>query len=48
MTQVAMSPGAAALMLFGAFFFLIVLRVPVAFALGLACLPILLIEPQTR
>ena len=28
------------------FFVLIALRVPVAFALGLACLPILLIEPR--
>src|SRR5437899_11240701 len=44
MTQAAMSPGMAALVLFGSFFFLIVLRVPVAFALGLACLPPLLFE----
>ncbi len=36
----------AALVLFGAFFILIVLRVPVAFALGLACLPPLLFEPR--
>ena len=46
MTQVAMSPGTAALVLFGAFFVLIALRVPVAFALGLACLPPLLFEER--
>ena len=40
------TPGVAALILFGVFFTLMVLRVPVAFALGLACLPILLIEPR--
>ena len=39
-----MSPGMAALVLFGSFFFLIALRVPVAFALGLACLPPLVFE----
>src|SRR2546430_513202 len=44
MTQAAMSPGMAALVLFGSFFFLIALRVPVAFALGLACLPPLIFE----
>ena len=32
--------------LFGTFFVLMVLRVPVAFALGLACLPVLFIEPR--
>jgi type IV secretory pathway VirB2 component (pilin) len=32
--------------LFGVFFTLMFLRVPIAFALGLACLPILLIEPR--
>src|SRR4249920_376517 len=41
-----MSAGAAALVLFGAFFLLIALRVPVAFALGLACLPPLLFDPR--
>ena len=41
-----MSPGQAALVLFGAFFVLIALRVPVAFALGLACLPPLLFEQR--
>jgi hypothetical protein len=37
MTQAAMTPGTAALLLFGSFFTLIALRVPVAVALGLAC-----------
>ena len=46
MTQAALSPGMASLVLFGSFFFLIVLRVPVAFALGLACLPVLLFEDR--
>ena len=46
MTAVALSPGMAALVLFGGFFFLLVMRVPVAFSLGLACLPILVIEPR--
>ena len=36
----------AAMWLFGAFFLLMILRVPVAFALGLACLPMLFIEPR--
>jgi tripartite ATP-independent transporter DctM subunit len=38
--------GPAAAILFGGFFLLLVLRVPVAFALGLSCLPILAIEPR--
>jgi tripartite ATP-independent transporter DctM subunit len=38
--------GSAAAILFGIFFTLLVLRVPVAVSLGLACLPILLIEPR--
>ena len=42
----SLTPGMAAIVLFGGFFLLIVLRVPVAFALGLACLPILLLEPR--
>jgi tripartite ATP-independent transporter DctM subunit len=47
MSAVALSAGQAALILFGGFFTLLFLfRVPVAFALGLACLPILLIEPR--
>ncbi|MCO6419820.1 TRAP transporter large permease [Siccirubricoccus sp. KC 17139] len=41
-----LSPGEAASILFGIFFLLLVLRVPVAVSLGLACLPILLIEPR--
>ncbi len=46
MMSAAMSPGMASLVLFGGFFLLLVLRVPVAFSLGLACLPILIIEPR--
>ncbi len=46
MTGAALTPGIAALWLFGGFFLLLVLRVPVAFALGLACLPVLIIEPR--
>src|SRR5213082_240584 len=41
-----LSPGQAAMVLFGTFVGLLVIRVPVAFALGLACVPILLIEPH--
>ena len=41
-----LSAGEASLILFGLFFTLLALRVPVAFALGLACLPILIIEPR--
>jgi tripartite ATP-independent transporter DctM subunit len=39
-----LSPAEAALCLFGAFFALMLLRVPVAFALGLACVPMYIIE----
>ena len=46
MTGAVLSPGVAALILFGMFFLMMFLRVPVAFALGLACLPILMIEPH--
>jgi tripartite ATP-independent transporter DctM subunit len=46
MTGAVLSPGEAVLILFGLFFLLMFLRVPVAFALGLACLPILIIEPR--
>jgi len=46
MTSVALTPAMAALALFGVFFLLLVARVPVAFALGLACLPILIVEPR--
>lgn len=42
----ALTPALAALVLFGAFFGLMALRVPIAFALGLACLPVVLIEPR--
>jgi hypothetical protein len=41
-----MSPGEVALILFGTFGVLIILRVPVAFALGLACLPIMAFNPR--
>jgi len=41
-----LSPGTASIVLFLVFFVLMALRVPVAFALGLACLPMLLIEPR--
>ncbi|HVL56149.1 MAG TPA: TRAP transporter large permease [Burkholderiaceae bacterium] len=42
----AVSPAAAAAVLFGVFFTLLFLRVPVAVSLGLACLPLLLAEPH--
>src|SRR5437868_8157589 len=41
-----MTPGNAALMVFGVFFILLALRVPVAFSLGLACLPVVLQEDR--
>ena len=41
-----LTPTVAALWLFGGFFLLMILRVPVAFALGRACLPVLIIEPR--
>jgi tripartite ATP-independent transporter DctM subunit len=46
MTGAVLSPATATWILFGVFFTLMALRVPVAFALGLACLPILVIEPR--
>ena len=46
MTGATLTPAVAALWLFGGFFLLMILRVPVAFALGLACLPVLVIEPR--
>src|SRR6186713_3373747 len=46
MTGIAFTPGIAAAILFGVFFALLILRVPVAFALGLSCLPILILEPR--
>jgi len=42
----ALSPALAALVLFGVFFALMALRVPIAFALGLASLPVMLFEPR--
>ena len=46
MTSVTLTPGMAALMLFGVFFALLIARVPVAFALGLASLPVLILEDR--
>src|SRR5881394_966400 len=46
MTSAALSPAMAALALFGVFAVLLIARVPVAFALGLACMPIFIIEPR--
>ncbi|MFY7963137.1 MAG: TRAP transporter large permease subunit, partial [Elsteraceae bacterium] len=46
MTGSVLSSGEAAGILFGCFFLGLFLRIPVAFALGLACLPILIIEPR--
>jgi len=41
-----LAPGEAAWILFGGFFALLALRVPVAVALGMACLPVMLSEPR--
>jgi len=41
-----MSPGEVAAIMFGTFGALVILRVPVAFALGLACLPIFALEER--
>ena len=41
-----MSPGEVALILFGLFAILIIVRVPVAFALGLACVPVFFISDR--
>jgi len=41
-----MSPGQAAFILFGSFAVLIILRIPVSFALGLSCIPILLLDDR--
>jgi tripartite ATP-independent transporter DctM subunit len=41
-----LDPATASLIMFGVFFALLVLRVPVAFALGLACVPIFVIEDR--
>ena len=40
------SAGEAAAILFGVFFVLLALRVPVAMALGLSCLPLAFLEPR--
>jgi tripartite ATP-independent transporter DctM subunit len=41
-----MSAGLVALILFGTFITLIIIRIPVAFALALACIPVFFIEPR--
>jgi len=41
-----MTPGEVAAILFGVFGLLVLLRVPVAFALGLACIPVFFIDPR--
>lgn len=46
MTGALFSAGEAASILFGVFFALLILRVPVAVALGLACLPLAWLEPR--
>ena len=46
MTGSLFNAGEAASILFGVFFVLLVLRVPVAVALGLACLPLVYLEPR--
>ena len=46
MSGALFTAGEAASILFGVFFVLLVLRVPVAFALGLACLPLFYLEPR--
>ena len=43
-----MSPAEVGLIVFGVFGLLVVLRVPVAFALGLACLPIFALDERLR
>ncbi len=46
MTGAFFTSGQAALIMFGLFFGLMVLRVPIAFALALACLPSFIFEPR--
>jgi tripartite ATP-independent transporter DctM subunit len=41
-----MSPGEAAAIMFGTFAVLIILRIPVSFALGLACVPMMLLDER--
>jgi tripartite ATP-independent transporter DctM subunit len=45
-TGAVLSPGEASLILFGLFFGLMLVRVPVAIALGLSCLPVLVLEER--
>jgi tripartite ATP-independent transporter DctM subunit len=46
MGAAVLSPVQGAVILFGVFFALMFLRVPIAFALALACLPIFVVEPN--
>jgi tripartite ATP-independent transporter DctM subunit len=46
LSETLIAPAAAASILFGGFFALLLMRVPVAFALGLACLPVFLWEER--
>jgi tripartite ATP-independent transporter DctM subunit len=46
MTGSVLSVGGACLVLFGGFCLLMFMRVPIAFALALSCVPILIIEPR--
>src|SRR5687768_6037445 len=46
MNGAVLSPSMAALILFGIFFVLLLVRVPIAFALGIACVPMYFIEPR--
>ncbi len=41
-----MSPGTVAALMFGAFAVLVILRIPVSFALGLACLPVFILDDR--
>ena len=41
-----MSPGEVAALLFGTFGILVVVRIPVSFALGLACIPVMVIDDR--
>ena len=46
MTGAVLSPVLACVVLLGTFSILMAMRVPIAFALGLSCVPILIIEPR--
>ena len=41
-----MSPGLVALIMFGSLVALVLLRIPVSFALGLACIPVLIADAR--